>query len=99
MAPREQAPGGPGDLVPVRVQEDDPQLVLAIGLGGGHEQPDDERHVRVPQRERAAADPRDPPAQDVELLPGLGLGRVGEEGVVDLGHGTIVEGGRCRLRP
>ena len=38
------------------------------------------------EREPPAADPGDPAAEDVELLAGDGLGRVGEEGEVDVRH-------------
>ena len=88
MAARHEAPRRPGDLGAIRVEQDDPELVLALGLGGRDEQADDQRQVRVPERERPTADPRDPAAEDVELLPGLRLRGVGEEGVVDLRHGV-----------
>ena len=96
VAARHQAAGRAGDLGAVRVEEDDPELVLALGLGRGDEQADDQRQVRVAERERPAADPRDAAAQDVELLAGLGLGGVGEEGEVDLRHGAIVAAGVAR---
>ena len=72
----------------VRVEQDEPELVLALGLGRRDEQADDEREVRVAERERPPADAGDPAAEDVELLARLRLGRVGEEGEVDLGHGV-----------
>ena len=88
LAVGHQAAGRAGHLGAVRVEQHDPELVLALGLGRGDERPDDQREVRVAERERPAADPRDPAAQHVELVAGLGLGGVGEEREVDLGHGV-----------
>jgi hypothetical protein len=39
------------------------------------------------ERNRRPTQARDAPAKDVELLAGLNLGRVGQECVLDLGHG------------
>src|SRR4029079_10530304 len=67
-----------------------------VDLGRRDEESENESEVRVAQRERPAADPRHAPAEDVELLAGLGLGGVGEEGVLDLGHAVIVSGRPAR---
>src|SRR6478609_7776295 len=75
-----------GHLAAVRIQQYESDLVLVVGLGRGDEQAEDERQVGVAERERPAAETGDPAAQDVELLAGLRLGRVGEEGELDVGH-------------
>ena len=60
--------------------------MFAIGLGCGHLQPDDEREVRMAEREPAPADARDTAAEDMELLAGDRLRGVGKEGEVDVRH-------------
>src|SRR6478752_190693 len=87
LAPRDDAPRRTGHLGPVGIQQDEPDLVLALGLGRGHLQADHERQVRVAQREPATADAGDAAAEHVELLAGDGLRGVGQEGEIDLGHG------------
>ena len=84
-------PVAPVTSAPSGSQEDDPQLVLALGLRRRHEQADDEREVRMAEREGPARRCGVmPAAEHVELLARLRLGRVGEEGEVDLRHGCIV---------
>ena len=60
--------------------------MFAIGLGGGHLEPDDEGEVWMSEREPASTDARDATTEDVELLAGDRLRGVGKEGEVDVGH-------------
>ena len=55
------------ELLTVRAQQDEPHLVVGIELGRGDAQPDDEREVRVSEREGRAAEPADAAADDREL--------------------------------
>src|SRR5215831_11092655 len=44
---RHELPGRARDLAAVGVEEDEPDLVLAVDLGRGHEQPEDHREMRM----------------------------------------------------
>ena len=75
-----------GDLATIGVQQYEPDLVLSLGLRRRDSQPDHEGEVWMPQGEPPTSDPRDAATQHVEFLAGDGLGRVREEGEVDVGH-------------
>ena len=61
-----------------------------IGLRGGHPEAHDEREMWMREGKRPGPDPADPAAEDVELLARDGLRRVGEEGIGDVRHGSMV---------
>jgi ketosteroid isomerase-like protein len=54
--------------------------------------------VRVAQRETPAADPGDPATQDMEFLPRYSLGRVGQEGELDVRHLPMLSAHPTRRR-
>ena len=85
-----RTPPAPASSLAVGVQEQEPDLVLAVRFRGGHHQRDHQRQVRVTERERARREAADAAAEDAELLTGAGLGGVGEEGELDVGHACIV---------
>jgi hypothetical protein len=80
-------PGRAADLRPIGRGKNELQVVLAVSLVGAQPQSHHEGEMRVLERHRRPAQARDSAAQDVELLAGLNLGRVGEKGVLDLRHG------------
>jgi hypothetical protein len=55
--------------------------------------------MRVAQREATPPDPGHAPAQDVELLSRDGLGGIGQEGEVDIGHAPMVRGDEALNQP
>ena len=59
------------ELLLVRAQDAEPKLVLRADLGLGDAQPDDEGEVRMPERERPTADPRDPSPMTANFCPGV----------------------------
>ena len=86
LAARREASGRPGDLATIGIEQDESDLVFAVRLRRRDLESDDQRQVRVAEREPTSTDARDPTAEDMELLAGDGLRGIGKEREVDVWH-------------